>query len=224
MHHASRQVRKMQRRTAGLIVFETNFDFPAKDSRTKCATIQVSFSLGDPKNPTPLPPIRHHSLVLVQSTMTTPVSIRRTADVELSLHLPSPADILGLELGGSKEESFTRIHHSRITSKVMPHSDTRKGRQCINTVSWTISENEAQQSGVSPIFRGAIIVQLPDGDGFDGLLYAQFKLRSTQACKVRQLCKSFIQEFGRDKDGPVRFDSRLNREADGLSDNLEEID
>jgi len=106
----------------------------------------------------------------------------------------------------------------------MPHSDTRKGRQCINTVSWTISENEAQQSGVVPIFRGAIIVQLPDGDEFDGLFYAQFKLRSTQACEVRQLWKSFIQEFGRDENGPVRFDSRVNLEAGGLSDNLEDID
>jgi hypothetical protein len=215
---------KYEGEAAGLIVFETNFDFPARDSRTKCATIEVSFSLGDPKTPTPLLQIRSHYPKLVKSQTTTPVSICRAADAELKLNLPSPADEVGLKLGGSKEESFTRIYHSRITGTALPYSDTRKGSKCMNTVKWTISENEAQQSGVPPIFRSAIIIQLPDGDGFNGLFYAQFKLRSTQACKGRQLCKSFIQYFGRDKDGPVRFDSRINFKADGLSDNLEEID
>jgi hypothetical protein len=49
-------------------------------------------------------------------------------------------------------------------------------------------------------------------------------LRSTQACEVWQLWKSFIQFFGWDKDGPVRFDSHVNLQADGLSDKLEDID
>jgi hypothetical protein len=116
------------------------------------------------------------------------------------------------------QESFTYI-----TGRVMPHSYTREGRQCMNRMSWKISENEAQQSGIYPVFRGAVIVQLPDGDEFDGLFYAHFKLRSTQACEGRQLYKSFVQEFGGDNDGPVRFDTGVNLQADELSDHLEHI-
>jgi hypothetical protein len=73
----------------------------------------------------------------------------------------------------------------------------------MNRATWTISENNTQQSGVHPVFRGAIIVQLPDGLGdiLNGLFYAQFKLRSIQACDIRQLQQPFIQEFGREKDG-----------------------
>ena len=209
---------------AGLIIFETNFDFPAQDSRTRRAAIEVSFSLKEPEKATPLPKILHHSPLLAQSLTPTSVSVRRTGDAKLSGHTPSPADVVELEVGRSKEESFTRDYYSKITSRAMPHSDTRKGRQCINTVLWRISENEAQKSGVPPIFRGAIVVQLPDGDKFDGLFYAQFKLHSTQACRLRQMQKSFTQYFGRDKNGPVRFDSRVNLQADGLSDSLEDID
>jgi hypothetical protein len=124
--------------------------------------IDVSFSLGDPEKPAPLPTILHHSPVPVQSAMNTSASVHRTVDAKLNVHPPSPADFVEVELGGSKEESSTLIHYNRITSKVMLHSDTRKGRQCINTVSWGITENEDQKSGVDPVFRGAIIVQLPD--------------------------------------------------------------
>jgi hypothetical protein len=198
---------KCKFKAAGLIVFEANFDFPAEDSRTKRATIEVSFSSGVPEKPAPLPIFFHHSPSLVRSA---------TVDSTLTVHRPSPGDDLVFKLGGSEEEFFTYL------ASIIPHSHTRKGRQCINTVSWRISENEAQQGGVHPIFRGAIIVQLPID--IDRPFYAQFKLHSTQACEVRLLCQSFVQEFGGDKDGPVRFDSRVDLQADGLSDNLEDID
>jgi hypothetical protein len=171
---------------AGLIVFEADFDFPAEDSKTTCATIEVGFSLGGPKRPAPQLEVLYHASLLVRSSMTVVSEV-------VSLYRPSD---IWLGLVGS-EDNYT-------------------------TMSWTLSKSGTQQSGVHPIFRGAIIVQLPDN--FDGLFYAQFELRSTQICDVRRLWQPFIQEFGRYEDGPIRLDSRVNLQADGLSDHLEDID
>jgi hypothetical protein len=214
---------KYKGKAAGLIVFQANFDFPAKDSRIKRATIEVSFSQGGPQAKEPTK-ILHYSPDLARSAKITSVSIRRTLDVNGKVNTPSPADSLEAGLSRSKEETFTRDYYREITSTLMSHSTTRrtrKDRQCKNTVLWRISEDEFQKKGVPPRFRGAIIVQLPDPDR---PFYAQLTLKSTQACEVRQLVKSFFQTFGQDEDVPLCFNSQFSFEAEGLPDNLEDVD
>jgi len=208
---------------AGLIVFLAKFLFLSKDSRTKRATIKVKFSQDDPGKPTRLPRILHHFPQQMQSTTVTPVSIHDTTHFKLNLNPPAPMNFVGIDGARSNEKSFTRTYHSTITSSVVPHSYTRKGLQCLNTVIWSISENEAQQSGVHPTFPAAIIVQLPEGDTVDPEFYAQFELKARQACEIRQLFSSFVQTFGDDRDVSVRFDKRVDFQADGLPDCLDDI-
>jgi hypothetical protein len=84
-----------------------------------------------------------------------------------------------------------------------------------------LRENEAQKSGVSPIFKGAVIVLLPDTkENPNPQFYAQFKIEPNQACEIRQMYASLIQIFSNTE--LARFDSKTDFQADGLLERLED--
>ena len=204
---------------AGLIVFQTDFFFPA--SRTMSAKITVKFVQSNLSLPTKFPKISDYQPRL-QNGEATGSAIHDTFHVNFTLQLPAPANVGSIDAGGSKEKSFTRMHHTIVRSSVIPHSASRNGRQCLNTVVWSLRENEAQKGGVSPIFKGAVIVLLPPSteENPSSQFYAQFKIKPHQACEIRQLFASFISKLS-DKELAC-FDSNVDFRADGLSDHLED--
>lgn len=170
---------------AGLIVFQSDFAFiPGTASRITSAKIKVKFIQSDPSLPTKLPRIVHHQPHL-QNGATSDSAIHNTLHANLTLQPPAPANVGSISAGGSKEKSFTRTHHTIVRSSVIPHSDSRIGRQCLNTVVWSLGENEAQMSGISPIFKGTVIIQLPSSteENCSSQFYAQFRIEANKLAK-----------------------------------------
>ncbi|KIM78910.1 hypothetical protein PILCRDRAFT_824030 [Piloderma croceum F 1598] len=207
---------------AGLIVFQTDFFFPAEKSRTTSAKITVKFIQSDPSNPANSPKIVRHQPRMQDGDHTTVSAIHDTYHANLTLQPPGPVNVGSIDAGYLKEKNFTRMHHTIIRSSVIPHSASHLGRQCLNTVVWSLRENEAQKSGVSPIFKGAVIVLLPPStkENPNPQFHAQFKIEPNQACEIRQMYASLIQIFNNSE--LARFDSKTDFRADGLLERLED--
>jgi hypothetical protein len=207
----------------GLIVFQSDFVFPAEASRTTSAKIKIKFLQSeDPSVPAKLPKIVHREPGMLDGAPTES-GIHYAFHADVTLQPPTPGNFGSINVGASKENSFTRTHYTTIRSSIMPHSDSRIGRQCQNTVVWSLMENEIQKRGVPPTFKGAIFVQLPPEEDANSQFYAQFRIEAKQACDIRQMYASLVQIFGGNKE-LVRFDSKVDFQADGWPDRLEAID
>jgi hypothetical protein len=208
---------------AGLILFQTTFFFPAEASRTTSAKISVKFVRSDLSLPTKLPKIADYQPRLQNGT-TTDSAIHDTFHINFTLQPPAPANVGSIDAGGSKEKSFTRMHHTIVRSDIIPHSKSTIGKQCLNTVVWALRENGVQKGGVPHTFKGAIIVLLPPSteENPNSKFYAQFKIEPNQACEIKQLYASFLSKLN-DKELAC-FDSKDDFRADGLLDPLEDND
>lgn len=202
---------------AVLIAFQCTFISP-EHSRTRKADITVKFIPSDPSVPSKYPKIVHHQPNL-QNGAPTDSAIHDTFHAGVTSQL-APAM---MDVGGSREKSFIRMHHTTVRSAIIPHSNSRVGRQCRNTIIWKLSENEAQKTGVR-IFRGAVIVKLPPSseDDQSSQFYADFKIQPKQASIIRQMYASLVGKSNRKE--LLCFDSKTPFQADGLSDQLENID
>lgn len=195
---------------AALIVFESDFYFPAKGSRTKEGNISVRFSLPPPAEPRNYPTILSFSPQVL--LLSAPMDV---AQKEVTIE----------DISVSHEVERHRTHRTEIHGTVQPDSNGGEGVKPLNTVVWAMRENEVEKTGLPNIFRAAVVIQLPTDptvvdplypDKAKGTIYfAEFRISAYQASEIGGHFAHLVALF-EGEGATSRFDSSVGFADKGL--------
>jgi hypothetical protein len=111
-----------------------------------------------------------------------------------SFNVPPSFAICGC--GGSVVNERPQTRHAQIKGIIASHHP-RKNPSILNRVIWNVEENDVQQSGIPPFFRGAILVR------YERPFQMSVEVNVVQGFAGLKL--QFFRRSAREKDDPVCF-------------------